>query len=248
MSDLETFRAEIRAWLEANCPPEMRQPARDEDDVCWGGRNFMFQIEAQKQWLERCAAKGYTVPDWPKAYGGAGLIRRRNQDLAPGNGKARLPLPAQQLRHLDARASTPEIRHRRAEGPLSEPDRARRNPLVPGLFRTGIGQRSRLACRPLARTRAIIGSSTARKSGPATPTRPTGFSASSAPTRRTNIRAFHFLLFDMTTPGVIDQADPADLRRITLLRDVLRQCDGAQAPDRRRAQSRLGRRQISARP
>ena len=73
MSDLDAFRAEIRAWLEENCPPEMREPALGEDDVCWGGRNFTFKNEAQKLWLERCAAKGYTVPDWPKAYGGAGM-------------------------------------------------------------------------------------------------------------------------------------------------------------------------------
>jgi len=73
MSDLDAFRAEIRAWLEANCPAEMREPVRDEDDACWGGRNFKFKNEAQKVWLERCAAKGYTVPDWPKAYGGAGM-------------------------------------------------------------------------------------------------------------------------------------------------------------------------------
>jgi alkylation response protein AidB-like acyl-CoA dehydrogenase len=73
MSDLEAFRAEIRGWLEENCPPEMRTPAKSDADVCWGGRNFVFQSEAQKQWMERCAAKGYTVPDWPKAYGGAGL-------------------------------------------------------------------------------------------------------------------------------------------------------------------------------
>ncbi|MCW1382638.1 acyl-CoA dehydrogenase family protein [Novosphingobium sp. KCTC 2891] len=73
MSDLDTFRQEIRAWLEENCPPEMREPVRDDDDACWGGRNFKFKNEAQKQWLERCAAKGYTVPDWPKAYGGAGM-------------------------------------------------------------------------------------------------------------------------------------------------------------------------------
>ena len=26
MTDLEKFRSETRAWLEANCPPEMRQP------------------------------------------------------------------------------------------------------------------------------------------------------------------------------------------------------------------------------
>ena len=73
MSDPEAFRAEIRAWLEANCPSEMREPVRTEADVCWGGRDFQFVSEAQRQWLEACAAKGYTVPDWPKEYGGAGL-------------------------------------------------------------------------------------------------------------------------------------------------------------------------------
>ncbi|WP_296679221.1 acyl-CoA dehydrogenase family protein [Novosphingobium sp.] len=73
MSDLKNFREEIRDWLESNCPPEMRQPVKDEDDVCWGGRNFQFKSEAQKTWMERCAAKGYTVPDWPNAYGGAGM-------------------------------------------------------------------------------------------------------------------------------------------------------------------------------
>ena len=73
MSDLEAFRQEIRPWLEANCPPEMREPVRTDADVCWGGREVKFQSEAQRQWLERCAAKGYTVPDWPKEYGGAGL-------------------------------------------------------------------------------------------------------------------------------------------------------------------------------
>ena len=40
MSDLETFRAEARAWLEENCPAEMRTPAKGDDDVCWGGRNL----------------------------------------------------------------------------------------------------------------------------------------------------------------------------------------------------------------
>jgi len=73
MSDLEAFRAEIRAWIAANCPAEMRQPVASEDDICWGGRNFVFKNAAQKAWMEVCAAKGYTVADWPKAYGGAGL-------------------------------------------------------------------------------------------------------------------------------------------------------------------------------
>jgi alkylation response protein AidB-like acyl-CoA dehydrogenase len=73
MTDLDSFRAETRAWLEANCPAEMREPMRDESDACWGGRNPVFKSEAQKLWMERMAERGWTVPDWPTAYGGGGL-------------------------------------------------------------------------------------------------------------------------------------------------------------------------------
>ncbi len=73
MTDLETFRAETRAWLEANCPAEMREPMRDESDACWGGRNPEYKNDAQKLWMERMAERGWTVPDWPKEYGGGGL-------------------------------------------------------------------------------------------------------------------------------------------------------------------------------
>jgi alkylation response protein AidB-like acyl-CoA dehydrogenase len=73
MTDLDTFRSETRAWLEANCPAEMRQPIRSEADICWGGRNWTFQSEAQRKWLHAMAERGWTVPDWPKDYGGGGL-------------------------------------------------------------------------------------------------------------------------------------------------------------------------------
>ena len=73
MSDLETFRAETRAWLEAKCPAEMREPMRDESDACWGGRNAAFKNDAQKAWMDVMAARGWTVPDWPQDYGGGGL-------------------------------------------------------------------------------------------------------------------------------------------------------------------------------
>ncbi|WP_109806639.1 acyl-CoA dehydrogenase family protein [Sphingosinithalassobacter portus] len=69
---LDTFRAETRAWLEANCPPEMRQPMRSEKDANWGGRNAEYQ-PGQKDWMDAMASRGWTVPDWPKAYGGGGL-------------------------------------------------------------------------------------------------------------------------------------------------------------------------------
>lgn len=73
MENLETFRQETRDWLEANCPEDMRQPMRSEDDQCWGGRNWVFTSDGQKLWLERMAAKGWTAPRWPAEYGGGGL-------------------------------------------------------------------------------------------------------------------------------------------------------------------------------
>lgn len=75
MTDLDAlsrFRQETRAWLEANCPPEMRRPA-GEDDQCWGGRRCKYTSDAQRVWLERMGARGWTVPTWPREYGGGGL-------------------------------------------------------------------------------------------------------------------------------------------------------------------------------
>jgi acyl-CoA dehydrogenase len=79
--DLESFRGATRAWLEANCPTEMRQPVLDESDVCWGGRNRKFKNDAQRIWLERMAERGWTVPEWPRAYGGGGLSKEQGRVL-----------------------------------------------------------------------------------------------------------------------------------------------------------------------
>ena len=35
MVDLESFRSEARAWLEANCPPEMRKPLAQGESLVW---------------------------------------------------------------------------------------------------------------------------------------------------------------------------------------------------------------------
>src|SRR5437868_7679876 len=70
---LEAFRRETREWLEANCPVEMRQPVVEDSDVCWGGRHWKFKNDAQRVWLEKTAQRGWTVPEWPRAYGGGGL-------------------------------------------------------------------------------------------------------------------------------------------------------------------------------
>src|SRR6202048_3076783 len=73
MLNWEKFRGEPRAWLEANCPPEMRRPLPTENDASWGGGNTTFSSEPQRIWFERMRDKGWTVPDWPKEYGGGGL-------------------------------------------------------------------------------------------------------------------------------------------------------------------------------
>ena len=73
MAEQDDFRREARAWLEANCPAEMREPMRGESDACWGGRDPVFQSEAQRRWMEAMGARGWTVPDWPAEYGGGGL-------------------------------------------------------------------------------------------------------------------------------------------------------------------------------
>ena len=61
--DLDSFRAETRAWLEANCPPSMRTPMAGEEDAVWGGRNYKFAHPDRKLWLERMGERARRVDD-----------------------------------------------------------------------------------------------------------------------------------------------------------------------------------------
>lgn len=69
------FQTELRDWLEVNCPVSMRDGSTGEQDICWGGKSWHFTSSDQSIWLERMAARGLTVPTWPREYGGAGLNR-----------------------------------------------------------------------------------------------------------------------------------------------------------------------------
>ncbi|MDO8421972.1 MAG: acyl-CoA dehydrogenase family protein [Parvibaculum sp.] len=82
MEQIEKFRQETREWLEANCPPSMRTPMTNEDDTVWGGRKATYENPEAKLWLDRMASRGWTVPTWPKAYGGGGLSKEENQVLS----------------------------------------------------------------------------------------------------------------------------------------------------------------------
>jgi alkylation response protein AidB-like acyl-CoA dehydrogenase len=92
MSDLDQFRNDTRAWLEANCPPSMREPVRSEDDIVWGGRKATLTPD-QKAWLDAMASRGWTVPDWPKAYGGGGLSPAETKIVREEMGKLRARNP-----------------------------------------------------------------------------------------------------------------------------------------------------------
>ncbi|MEY3018760.1 MAG: hypothetical protein RL336_1895 [Pseudomonadota bacterium] len=72
MEDINAFREETRAWLEANCPESQRQPIVKEEQI-WAGKNRQFPSEDAKLWFERMRDKGWTAPTWPAEYGGGGL-------------------------------------------------------------------------------------------------------------------------------------------------------------------------------
>ena len=65
----ETFRQETRDWFEQNCPPG----ARGQGEVSNGSTKIEIKDPDTRLWLQRMIAKGWTVPNWPKEYGGGGL-------------------------------------------------------------------------------------------------------------------------------------------------------------------------------
>jgi len=75
VSDIEQFRSETRAWLEENCPASMRTPVDSFEDLFMGGRKPEIDHPDQVVWCDRMAARGWTVPHWPREYGGGGLSR-----------------------------------------------------------------------------------------------------------------------------------------------------------------------------
>ncbi|MGE0417276.1 MAG: acyl-CoA dehydrogenase family protein [Acetobacteraceae bacterium] len=59
--DDDTFRIAVRAWIEANYPPELRNPPKR---LHWSECGV---------WYKKLAEKGWLCPAWPKEYGGMGL-------------------------------------------------------------------------------------------------------------------------------------------------------------------------------
>lgn len=74
MTDLDKFREETKAWLEANCPESMRTRMAKDEAINGGYKRRSINPDSEI-WLQRMVERGWTVPNWPKAYGGADLSK-----------------------------------------------------------------------------------------------------------------------------------------------------------------------------
>lgn len=97
MSSIEDFRAETRAWLEENCP----EKARGSGPISIGSRKLDLGRDVHL-WLERMAERGWTVPTWPREYGGAELDRDEYRVLIEELGRinARPPLSGRGVNYI----------------------------------------------------------------------------------------------------------------------------------------------------
>jgi alkylation response protein AidB-like acyl-CoA dehydrogenase len=74
-AELETFRVEVRGWLEANFPKGLRgQQEESEDDEA--------RSAEREAWRKAMGEKGWGTPTWPTQYGGGGLSREQAKVLA----------------------------------------------------------------------------------------------------------------------------------------------------------------------
>jgi alkylation response protein AidB-like acyl-CoA dehydrogenase len=74
MTDLSAFRSDVKAWLAANYPAELKNPeAVVDEEAVWGGRAYKGATDPLSVWKDRMAAKGWTAPTWPTEYCGGGL-------------------------------------------------------------------------------------------------------------------------------------------------------------------------------
>ncbi len=64
----EAFRAEVRSWLEANLPPDLRVDDPRDERVAPDRQTF----ERRRAWQKTMHAAGWVGLAWPKEYGGRG--------------------------------------------------------------------------------------------------------------------------------------------------------------------------------
>ncbi|MCP4754809.1 MAG: acyl-CoA dehydrogenase [Proteobacteria bacterium] len=93
MSELEEFRLSVRTWLEENAPESLKGKLGDPYAEFWAGKKTPPPFPDSKAWLEMMAEKGWTVPIWPKEYGGGELTKKENKVLTEELDRLKLPRP-----------------------------------------------------------------------------------------------------------------------------------------------------------
>ena len=93
MSDVETFRKETAAWLEASAPASLFGTRRGGFDGYWGGKKTSDTPRDTLQWFDAMLAKGWTAPKWPKKFGGGELTNDEAQILGEELHRLKLPPP-----------------------------------------------------------------------------------------------------------------------------------------------------------
>jgi alkylation response protein AidB-like acyl-CoA dehydrogenase len=83
------FRAEVRAWFEANLPASLR------------GRTNRPPPDELMPWYHALSRKGWIAPHWPKQHGGMGATLNQQIIMIEELGRVGAPhLPAQGLHHI----------------------------------------------------------------------------------------------------------------------------------------------------
>lgn len=82
------FRAETREWLLQSCPSSLLR----SENVPEAGQKTPVSGN-RKTWLERAAERGFTVPMWPKEFGGAGLSKDQYVTLLEEMRSLGIPAP-----------------------------------------------------------------------------------------------------------------------------------------------------------
>ena len=93
MTDLESFRDQVRSWLAANGPKSLVGMTGGDLEGNWGGRKAKHANPDIQRWLDLCAERGFTAPEWPREYGGGGLSREETKVLRQEMARAKLPPP-----------------------------------------------------------------------------------------------------------------------------------------------------------
>ena len=182
MADLETFRRETRAWLLANAPPSMRRPLAEDEEPCWGGRKETYPEPRGEAVARRHGRARLDGADLAEG------VRRRRLEQRRGDACCAQEMAALRLRPplvgfglimigptlLAARQRGAEARAPAAASCAARSAGARAT-------RSPARAPTSPACRRARCSTATTSSSPGRRSGPRTPTRPTGCSCSCAP-------------------------------------------------------------------